>query len=68
MREKFFILMDLKICVEDASGTEVDESVFAEMATQNGICFIIQDGNDNVKLTINNAFYYYYYYMDGQGC
>lgn len=28
------------------------------------ICFIIQDGNNNVKLTINNALYY----MDGQGC
>lgn len=53
-----------KICVEDASGTEVDESVFAELATQNRILFIIQDGNNNVKLTINNTLYY----MDGQGC
>ncbi|XP_033492089.2 uncharacterized protein LOC117263066 [Epinephelus lanceolatus] len=46
VREKFSILVD-KICVEDDSGTEVDESVFADLAPHNGICFIIQDGDNN---------------------
>lgn len=50
VREKFTILVD-KIYVEDDSGIEVDETVFADLATQNGICFIIQDGDNNGKLT-----------------
>lgn len=48
MREKFSILVD-KISVEDYSETEVDETVFAELATQNGICFIIRAAEGNGK-------------------
>ena len=51
MREKFFILVD-KITVEDDSGTEVDEAVFAELATLEGICFVIKDSHNNGKFSV----------------
>lgn len=49
MREKFSIHVD-KITVEDDSGTEVDEAVFAELCTMEGICFVIKDSCDNGKV------------------
>ncbi|KAK0152197.1 hypothetical protein N1851_006429 [Merluccius polli] len=46
VKEKFSIHGD-KITVEDDSGTEVDEAVFAELCTMDGICFVIKDSCDN---------------------
>ncbi|KAI7793219.1 hypothetical protein IRJ41_008801 [Triplophysa rosa] len=46
VRETFSIPVN-KITVEDDSGTEVDETVFAELSTVNGICFVLKDGHDN---------------------
>lgn len=48
MREKFSIPVN-KITVEDDSGTEVDETVFAELSTVQGICFVIKESHDNGK-------------------
>ncbi|KAK0148560.1 putative nuclease HARBI1 [Merluccius polli] len=44
--EKFSIHGD-KITVEDDSGTEVDEAVFAELCAMDGICFVIKDSCDD---------------------
>lgn len=33
------------ITVEDDSGTAVDETVFAELSTAEGICFVIKDSH-----------------------
>lgn len=45
MREKFDIPVE-SIAVEDDSGTEVDEMVFAELAAVEGICFVIKNSPD----------------------
>ncbi len=52
MREKFSVQVD-KITVEDDSGTEVDEAVFAELATLEGICFIIKDSHYNGEFKVS---------------
>ncbi|XP_058653137.1 uncharacterized protein LOC131552932 [Onychostoma macrolepis] len=46
VREKFSIPGD-KITVEDDSGTEADETVFAELSTVEGICFVVKDRHDD---------------------
>ncbi|XP_056331620.1 uncharacterized protein LOC130243470 isoform X1 [Danio aesculapii] len=46
VREKFSIPAS-NITVEDDSGTEVDETVFAELSAVAGICFIVKDGLDH---------------------
>ena len=38
-----------KITVEDDTGTEVDESVFAELSAMEGICFVIKNCHDDGK-------------------
>lgn len=48
MREKFSIPAS-NITVEDDSGTEVDETVFAELSAVAGICFVVKDGLDHGK-------------------
>lgn len=48
MREKFSIPVHT-ITVEDDSGTEVDETVFAELSTAEGICLVIKDSHDYGK-------------------
>ncbi|KAF5880260.1 uncharacterized protein DAT39_023238, partial [Clarias magur] len=48
-REKFSIPVS-KITVEDDSGTEVDNEVFADLSTMEGICFVIDDSHDDKGL------------------
>ncbi len=48
MRDKFSIPVD-KVTVEDDSGTEVDETVFAELSAMEGICLVVKDCHDNGK-------------------
>lgn len=62
VKEKFFIPVDTTITVEDDSGTEVDENVFAELATMGSICFVIKESHDdsgNFKklLDLQNSFH-----------
>ncbi|XP_031134996.1 uncharacterized protein LOC116035812 [Sander lucioperca] len=45
VKEKFSIPVN-NITVEDDSGTEVDKTVFAELSTVEGICFVIKDDQD----------------------
>ncbi|MEQ2277031.1 hypothetical protein XENORESO_018326 [Xenotaenia resolanae] len=45
VRKKFSIPVD-KMTVEDDSGTEVDEAVFSQLCTMEGICFVINDSCD----------------------
>lgn len=57
MREKFSI--PVKVSVEDDSGTEVDETVFAELSTVEGICFVIKDcQDDGIILLIYFPYYF----------
>ncbi|KAF5888162.1 uncharacterized protein DAT39_022001, partial [Clarias magur] len=46
VREKFSIPVS-KITVEDDSGPEVDNEVFADLSTMDGICFVINDSHDD---------------------
>ncbi|XP_030581778.1 uncharacterized protein LOC115777891 [Archocentrus centrarchus] len=46
VREKFSIHAD-SITVEDDSGTEVDDSVFAELSMVDGICFVIKEYSED---------------------
>ena len=48
VREKFSIPVD-KVTVEDNFGTEVNETVFAELSAMGGICFVVKDCSDNGK-------------------
>ncbi|KAK3549823.1 hypothetical protein QTP86_014709 [Hemibagrus guttatus] len=45
VREKFSTLVN-KIIVEDDSGTDVDNKVFADLSAMEGICFVIKDSHD----------------------
>lgn len=47
--EKFSIPVD-KIAEEGDSDTEVDEAVFADLSTSEGICFVIKDSHNNGML------------------
>ncbi len=42
--------------MEDDSGTEVDETVFAELSTVEGICFVVKDSHDDGKNKIKYIF------------
>lgn len=48
VKDKFSIPDD-KVTVEDDSGIEVDETVFAELSAMPGICFVVKNCHDDGK-------------------